>query len=103
LKKLILVLITFYISFNTYACTDVEADNLVQNRAIEMAKRYSAKNVGIGVSIIWNNLRATTITIPNGDAGNGEKMDRIGSIYIDMDTCIVKAKLIGAFDLIEVK
>jgi hypothetical protein len=67
-----------------------------------MAKRYKASQFGIGTSMQWDTTRITTITIPNGDSGNGEKTDRIGSIYINMDNCVVEAKLIGIYDTFNV-
>lgn len=101
--KPLLLLSLLLASFSVYSCDDVEADGLVQDRAMIMAKRYSAKKIGIGVSMQWDNTRITNISILDGDAGNGERVDRIGAIYIDMDTCVVKAKLIGMFEVLDVK
>lgn len=79
------------------------ADALVLNRLTEMAKRYDTTKVGVGVSILWGDTRFTNVSILHGKGGNdGIKVDRIGTILINMDTCVVKGKLIGMYDVIDV-
>lgn len=95
--KHILCLIFLMLSFEAFSCTDQEADEIVLDRAKAMARRYNAKKVNIGVaSMLWGDTRITNISIPDGDA------ERIGAIYINMETCVVKAKLVSVFDSIEV-
>ncbi|MBP9680551.1 MAG: hypothetical protein KBD76_04015 [Bacteriovorax sp.] len=100
--KALLFLTLLIANVSVFSCDDIQADGLVKDRAMMMAKRYSAKKIGIGVSMLWDNTRITNISIFDGDAGNGERVDRIGAIYIDMDTCVVKAKLIGMFETLDV-
>jgi hypothetical protein len=85
-----------------FSCDDKMADDIVLNRVTEMAKRYNTSKVGIGLSMLWGDTRITSISILDGKGGNdGVKVDRMGTIYINMDTCVVKAKLIGTFDVLD--
>jgi hypothetical protein len=96
--KIFIACTLIFASFSSYACNDVMADDLVLNRAMEMAKRYNAKKVGIGTSLLWGDTRITSISILDGEGG-----DRIGNILINMNTCVVKGKIIGIFDTFRVK
>lgn len=101
--KNIFLFILLMVSFNTLACTDQEADDLVVDRAKAMARRYNAKKVGIGfASMLWGDTKVTNITILQGDGGTTGPVDRIGAIYVNMDTCVVKAKLSSIYDTIDV-
>ncbi|MBY0413367.1 MAG: hypothetical protein K2Q18_04350 [Bdellovibrionales bacterium] len=102
--KTITLTVTLLATMNAFACSDQMADDLVLNRVTEMAKRYDTTKVGVGVSILWGDSRITSISILDGKGGNdGIKIDRMGTIFINMDTCVVKAKLIGTFDILDVK
>jgi hypothetical protein len=102
--KKILLLGLLLATTTAFACTDPDADALVLDRVKMMAKRYSAKKVGVGASILWGDTRVTSISIMDGigDA-TGRRVDRMGTIFINMDTCVVKAKLIGLFDTFDLK
>lgn len=101
--KALIGLMLLMSSLSSYACNDVEADALVLDRTKMMAKRYNAKKIGIGHSILWGDTRFTSISIMDGDGGNtGDRLDRIGTILINMDTCVVKGKLIGIYDTINI-
>lgn len=100
--KTIALLFLLLGSLHSMACSDPEADDLVLDRTKMMAKRYNAKKIGIGHSLLWGDTRFTNISIMDGDGGNdGVRVDRIGTIVINMDTCVVKGKLIGIYDTIE--
>lgn len=87
-----------------FACDDKMADEIVLNRVTEIAKRYKTTKVGIGHSLMWGDTRFTSISVHEGVGGNdGVKVDRIGTILINMDTCVVKGKLVGTFDIIDVQ
>lgn len=100
--KFLLLASLFIGSSGVYACSDVDADQLVLDRTKMMAKRYNAKKIGVGVTMLWGDTRITSISIMDGDGANdGKRIDRMGTIFINMNTCVVKAKLIGVFDTIE--
>lgn len=101
--KALLLFVLLLGSFSAVACSDGEADDLVVDRAKAMAKRYNAKKVGIGfATMLWGDTKITNITILEGDGGDdGKKVDRIGAIYVNMETCVVKAKIVSIFDTIE--
>lgn len=102
--RLIILLSLCVFSFNAFSCDDKEADTIVLDRLTMMAKRYSTTKVGVGASMQWGDTRITNITILDGVGGNdGVKVDRIGAIYINMDTCVVKAKLVSTYDILNVK
>lgn len=87
-----------------FGCDDKMADAIVLNRVTEMAERYETTKLGIGLSMLWGDTRITSISILEGKGGDdGIKIDRMGTIYINMDTCVVKGKLIGTFDILDVK
>jgi hypothetical protein len=99
-----IICLTYLTASSSFACTDQMADAIVLNRVTEMAKRYSTTKVGIGHSLLWGDTRMTNVSIHEGVGGNdGVKVDRMGTILINMDTCVVKGKLIGTFDIIDVK
>ena len=102
--KLIIFITLGLLSFNAFSCTDQEADAIILNRLGIMAQRYETTKVGVGVSILWGDTRVTSVSILEGVGGNdGKKVDRMGTIFINMDTCVVKAKLMGTFDEIDLK
>ena len=103
MKSLLIFLLTFT-SINVWACNDKMADDLVMDRLKTMAKRYDATKIGVGVSILWGDTRVTSVSLLNGSSGDdGKKIDRMGTIFINMETCVVKAKLMGIFDTIEME
>ena len=101
--KTVITILLLISSFQAWSCTDQQADAIVLNRLTEMAKRYDTTKVGVGASLLWGDTRFTSITIKEGKGGNdGIKVDRIGTILINMDTCVVKGKLISIYDELDV-
>lgn len=97
-----LLFLGLFLNVAGLACDDAEADDVIAERAIVLAKRYQAKNVGIGASIVYGNMRSTNIVILQGTWSPGETIDRIGSIAINMTTCRVMNSLVSVYDVLEV-
>ena len=69
-----------------------------------MAKRYNSQSVGMGVSITNGKQVTTSVAIFQGKGGtDGIKVDRIGSITVDLEKCEIHSTLIGLFEILEVK
>ncbi|MGZ5280293.1 MAG: hypothetical protein ACXWC9_10140 [Pseudobdellovibrionaceae bacterium] len=86
----------------TWACDYSTADSMIEKELYVMAKRYDSKKVGLGVSIRNGQAITTSIAIFQGRGGSdGVPVDRIGSITVDLDRCIVYNTLVGTFDVLE--
>lgn len=102
--KSLIIILSVFTTFSAWACNDKMIDDLVLDRLKTMAKRYDATKVGTGVTILWGNTRVTSVSILNGKGGDdGVKVDRMGTIFVNIDTCVVEAKLIGTIDLHELE
>ena len=100
--KIIILLLSLFTSLNVFACNDKMVDELVLDRLKMMAKRYDSTKVGTGVTILWGDTRVTSVAIYNGVGGSdGVRVDRMGTIFVNVDTCVVKAKLMGMTDIHE--
>lgn len=98
--KFTILLLSLFASLNVFACDDKMVDDLVLDRLKMMAKRYDSTKVGTGVTILWGDTRITSVSIYNGIGGSdGVRIDRMGTIFVNVDTCVVKAKLIGMVDI----
>lgn len=84
-------------SLATWACSDSEADSLVEKRLYEMAGWYGSTKVGIGSTIGNGNMYTTNVIVFQGDGGTAGKIDRIGSITVDIKKCIVQNSLISIY------
>lgn len=82
-------------------CDHTVVDSLTRKALTVMAKRYDSKNVGMGVSIQNGNDVTTSVAIFQGRGGNdGVKVDRIGSVTVNLAKCEIKNTLIGTFESI---
>lgn len=98
--KIIILLVSLLASLNVMACNDKMIDDLVLDRLKTMAKRYDSTKIGTGVTILWGDTRVTSVSIYNGIGGDdGVRIDRMGTIFVNVNTCAVKAKLIGVMDI----
>ncbi len=84
-------------SIKSLACSDSEADSLVEKRLYEMASWYGSTKVGIGSTIENGSMYTTNVIVFQGDGGTAGKIDRIGSITVDMKKCIVHNSLISIY------
>lgn len=103
--KLFLFLTAMSMTLPTWAACDYEtADSLIQKELVVMAKRYQSKKVGLGVSINNGPSITTSIAIFQGKGGNdGIKVDRIGTITVDLEKCIIHNTLVGIYDVIDLE
>lgn len=103
--KLLLVLSVLFVQSMAFAeCDNETVDSLTEKKLHDMARRYSADKVGMGVSIRNGQKITTSVAIFQGVGGNdGVKVDRIGSITVDVTKCEIDNTLIGTFDLIDVR
>lgn len=100
--KFIILILALFSSLNAFACNDKMVDDLVLERLKMMAKRYDSTKIGTGVTILWGDTRVTSVSIYNGIGGDdGVRVDRMGTIFVNVNTCVVKAKLIGLMDIHE--
>jgi hypothetical protein len=101
--KLLFFLSVFFAQTAVFAgCDNSVVDSLTKKALLEMAKRYSSSQVGLGVSIQNGSLVTTIVAVFQGKGGNdGVKVDRIGSITIDLEKCAVKNTLIGTYEILD--
>ena len=85
-------------------CDNEYVDSITQKQLFAMAKRYNSQSVGMGVSITNGKQVTTSVAIFQGKGGtDGIKVDRIGSITVDLEKCEIHSTLIGLFEILEVK
>ncbi|MBC7464817.1 MAG: hypothetical protein H7256_02395 [Bdellovibrio sp.] len=85
-------------------CDNETVDSLTEKALYFMAKRYKSEKVGMGIAIQNGTKITTSVAIFQGKGGNdGVKVDRIGSITIDLEKCDIHNTLIGTFDVLDVK
>ena len=95
---------TVFNSAEAPACDNQTVDSLTEKALYAMAKRYKSEKVGLGVAIQNGNKITTSVAIFQGKGGNdGVKVDRIGSISVDLEKCAIHDTLIGIFDILDVK
>lgn len=86
------------------SCDNETVDSLTEKALYVMAKRYKSEKVGVGVAIQNGTKITTSVAIFQGKGGNdGVKVDRIGSITVDLEKCDIHNTLIGIFDILDVK
>lgn len=99
MKKMLFLSVLFFQAIASAECSNEVADSLTRKALFTMARRYHSKDVAIGVSIRNGPHVTTTVAIFNGKIGrDGARVDRIGSVTIDMQKCVVKNTLIGVFE-----
>ena len=84
-------------SLTTWACNESDAYSLVEKRLYEMAGWYGSTKVGMGSTIENGDLFTTNVIVFQGDGGTAGKIDRIGSITVDLKKCIVRNSLISVY------
>ena len=101
--KMFLSLLVFLGPCLTNACDNSTVDTMIEKELYRMAKRYSSQKVGMGVSIQNGQMVTTSIAILEGQGGSdGSKVDRMGTITVDLNKCAVHNTLIGTFDVLNV-
>ena len=99
-----LIGLTLLVAQTAFAICDNEyVDSITKKQLYVMAKRYNSQKVGMGVSITNGKQVTTSIAIFQGKGGSdGVKVDRIGSITVDVEQCKIKNTLVGLFETLDV-
>lgn len=104
MKSIFLIAILFFQAAAFAACDNEYVDSITRKQLYVMAKRYNSEKVGMGVSIENGTKVTTSVAIFQGTGGHdGEKVDRIGSITVDLEKCQIHNTLIGLFDTLNVE